>query len=97
MYEIPIDWIGEIYCGLTLGWDYYNKRCMLSIPGYIAKTLHKFQHPLSTKPQYAPHAWNHPVYGAARQYAPDEDETPKLTLATVTRVQEIVGTLLYYA
>ena len=97
LYEITIDWTGNLYCGLTLGWDYYNRRCTLSMTGYIAKALHKLQHPLPTKPQHAPHAWNCPVYGATRQYAPDEDETSKLTPVTVTRVQEIVGTLLYYA
>ena len=97
LYEITIDWTGKLYCGLTLEWDYYNRRCTLSMPGYIAKALHKFQHPLPAKPQHAPHAWNCPVYGATRQYAPGGDETPKLTPATVTRVQEIIGTILYYA
>ena len=97
MYEITIDWIGKLYCGVTLGWDYYNRQCTLIMPGYIANALHKFHHPLPIKPQHAPHIWNCTVYGATQQYAPDEDETPKLTPATVTRVLEIIGTLLYYA
>ena len=79
LYEITIDWAGKLYCGLTLDWDYHNRRCTLSMPRYIQKALHKFQHPLPTKPQHAPHSWNQPVYGATRQYATDEDESPKLT------------------
>ena len=96
-YEITIDWTGKLYCGLTLNWDYYTIRCMLSMPHYIHKSLHKFQHPLPTKPQHAPHSWNQPVYGATQQYATGEDESPKLTPPHIKRVQEIAGALLYYA
>ena len=97
LYEIPIDWTGKLYCGLMLDWDYYKRRCTLSMPRYIHKTLHKFQHPLPTKPQHALHSWNQTIYGATWQYATDEDESPKLTPPHIKKVQEIVGTLLYYA
>ena len=97
LYEITIDWTGKLYCSLTLDWDYYNRWCTLSIPRYIHKTLHKFQHPLPTKPQHAPHSWSQPVYGATQQYATDEDESPKLTPPHIKMVQEIIGNLLYYA
>ena len=97
LYEITIDWTGKLYCGLTLDWDYFNRRCTLSMPNYIVKALHKFQHQTPSKPQHAPHAWNKPIYGATRQFAPDADESPKLTPPGVKKVQEIVGTLLYYA
>ena len=35
LYEITIDWTGKLYCGLTLNWDYHNRRCTLSMPRYI--------------------------------------------------------------
>ena len=65
--------------------------------GYIKAALHKFQHPLPDKAQHAPHSWNPPSYGATRQYANDENDSPKLTPSSVKEVQMIVGTLLYYA
>ena len=64
LYEITIDWTVKLYCGLTLNWDYYNRRCTLIMPRYIHKALYKFQHPLPTKLQRTPHGWNQPVYGA---------------------------------
>jgi hypothetical protein len=67
------------------------------MPGYIKNVLHKFQHIIPKKPQHAPHPWNAPVYGATQQYADDEDSTPKLEASSTKKVQEIVGSLLYYA
>ena len=46
-YSITEDWAGELYCGITLKWDYVNRSVNLSMPGYIAAPLHKFQHPTS--------------------------------------------------
>ena len=45
LYTISVDWSGSIFYGLTLAWDYANWTVGVSIPGYIDKTLHKFQHP----------------------------------------------------
>ena len=67
------------------------------MPGYIKSALHKFQHPLPDKPQHAPHTYNQPIYGATRQYAEDDADSPKLSPSSTKKVQEIVGTLLYYA
>ena len=97
LYSITVDWTGKLYCGLTLAWDYYNRTCTLSMPGYINSALHKFQHPIPEKAQHAPHTWNQPTYGAKQQYADNEDDTPKLAPSSIKKVQEIVGTLLYYA
>ena len=32
------------------------------MPGYIAKALHKFQHPTPKRSQHAPHNWTVPDY-----------------------------------
>ena len=97
LYNITVDWTGTLYCGLTLAWDYDVRTCTLSMPGYITNALHKFQHPLPTKPQHAPHDWNKPTYGVTQQYAELGDSTPKLAPPAIKKVQEIIGTLLYYA
>jgi hypothetical protein len=50
-----------LYYSITLNWDYVNKHVDLSMPGYIKDYLHKFQHPLPKRPQYAPHNWTVPA------------------------------------
>jgi hypothetical protein len=37
------------------------------------------------------------VYGATTQYALPENNTPLLPSTQITTIQQIVGTLLYYA
>jgi hypothetical protein len=93
-YTISKDWTTSLYCGITLNWDYTNTHMDLSMPGYIKDALHKFQHPLPKRPQYAPHNWTVPVYGQHIQYAPLPDAAPPATAAEITRAQAIVGTLL---
>ena len=63
---------------VTLDWDYDDNYVDISMPGYIKKVLHKFQHKKPKKPQYAPHTWTAPVYGKQIQYAKDPDTSPLL-------------------
>jgi hypothetical protein len=97
LYKVSEDWTGGRYCGLTLEWDYENRTCDISMPGYIARALQRFSHPTPTKPQHSPHAWKKPSYGDKVQYAPDTDNSPALDAKDTKHVQEILGTLLYYA
>ena len=97
LYQISIDWKGTLYLGLTLKWDYQKRIVDISMPGYIVVALHKFQHPAPERRQDAPHAWNVPTYGAKIQYAENPDDSKRLPTKSVTFVQQIVGTLLYYA
>jgi hypothetical protein len=97
LYTVSTDWTGALYCGLTIKWDYAQRHVDISMPGYVEAAIHKFQHPTAATPEDAPHAWNKPTYGAAVQYAPDDDTADKLTAPEVTRIQQIIGTLLYYS
>jgi hypothetical protein len=92
-------WTGGLYCGITLKWNYVSKHVELSMPGYVKDALHKFQHPLPKRPQYAPHNWTIPAYGQRIQYAPlpDAAAAPPATAHEITRAQAVVGTLLYNA
>jgi hypothetical protein len=96
LYTVSSNWNGQLYCGVTLNWDYGNRTVNLSMPGYVAQALHKFQHPTPSRAQHAPHAWTRPVYGAKIQYADVPDDSALLPAADIKRVQQIVGTLLYY-
>jgi hypothetical protein len=96
-YRVSEDWTGSRYCGITIEWDYTNRTCDISMPGYIERALQRFNHPLPRRHQFAPHPWNKPNYGAKIQYATPEDVTPVVSSSDKTRIQEILGTLLFYA
>jgi hypothetical protein len=96
-YNISSDWNGGAYCGLTLDWDYKNRTVELSMPGYIKAALHKYQHAAPARPEHAPHTWNPPIYGAKTQFASEETTSPTLSDKDVNKLQQLTGTLLYYA
>jgi hypothetical protein len=97
LYTITIDWSGTLYCGITLQWDYEKRTVDLSMPGYVDKALARFQHETANRPQHSPHAWTEPVYGAATQLTALEDTSPPINAAGIKRLQEVIGTFLYYA
>jgi len=43
-YELTEDWSGDLYCGITLHWDYIARTVDISMPGYIKKLLQKYNH-----------------------------------------------------
>ena len=67
VYKISEYWDGKLYCGLKLEWGYYNREVLISMPNYVTKALHKFQHPTPKRAQYVPHKWTRPKYGATKQ------------------------------
>jgi hypothetical protein len=96
LYTCTTDWTGSLYCALALNWDYQARTCDTSMPGYIAKALTKFCHTPPTKDQHSPHAWTAPTYGAPIQLTAPTDLSPELPPTDKTKIQEIIGTLLYY-
>ena len=54
-YDISIDKTGTRYIGIQFDWDYERREVHLSMPGYVAKALKRFQHPTPSKPQNQPH------------------------------------------
>ena len=96
-YKMSIDWTAERYCGLILKWDYNKRTCDISMPGYIERALTRFRHPFPKKPQHNPAHFTQPEYGAKVQYEPEADTSEKLDTMGKKRIQEILGTLLYYA
>jgi hypothetical protein len=81
---------------MTLKWDYKNRTCDISMPGYLANVLRKFQHDTPKHPQHTPSRYVMPVYGAKSQYT-TQDETPPLTAKQCLNIQKVTGSVLYYA
>jgi hypothetical protein len=96
-YNISSDWNGGAYSGLTLDWDYKKRTVDLSMPGYIKAALHKYQDPAPARPAHAHHTWHPPIYGAKTQFVDDKTTSPALSEKDVNKLQQLTGTILYYA
>jgi hypothetical protein len=77
-YELTTDCTATVYSGMNLKWDYKNRTCDISMPGYVSNVSSKFQHDAPKHPQHTPSRYVTPVYGARTQYA-TKDLTPPLT------------------
>ena len=64
---------------------------------YIEDLLRDYNHPKPRKAQLSPYKCRPIQYGSKQQMAPDDDTSPPLDAAGITRVQRIVGRLLYFA
>lgn len=49
-YDVEEDWNGELYCGITLKWDYSQRHVDISMLGYVTKLLARFRHTPPAKP-----------------------------------------------
>jgi hypothetical protein len=91
-YELTTDWEGKEYSGMSLKWDYKNRTCDISMPGYVSNVLRKFQHDPPKYPQHTPSRYFTPVYGAKTQYA-TQDETPPLAAKQCLNIQKVTGSV----
>ena len=94
--EIDIDWTSKRFCGIHLHWDYLNRTYDLSMPGYVDHALHKFQHPTPKKPQDSPYPATVKQYGVKVQLTDPIDTSAHLPPHEIKRLQQIVGTFLFY-
>jgi hypothetical protein len=85
-----------VYSGMTLKWDYKNRTCDISMPGYVSNVLSKLQHGAPKHPQHTLSGYVTPVYSAKTQYA-TKDATPPLTAQQCLTIQKVTGSVLYYA
>jgi hypothetical protein len=95
-YELTTDWASTVYSGMTLKWDYKNRTCDISMPGYVLNVLSKFQYDSPKHPQHTLSSYVTPVYVTKNQYA-TKDETPPLTAKQCLTIQKVTGSVLYYA
>jgi hypothetical protein len=96
-HGVQFNMAGDKLAGILIQWDYPGKRCRLSMPGYIDNLLLKFKHPLPTKPRRSPYACLPISYGAKTQLTPEVATAALLDDTRKHRIQEIGGSLLYYA
>jgi hypothetical protein len=96
-YKFSEDWTSSKYIGITLDWDYRNRRFHLSMPGYITKALQHFGHERPRQLQNSPHLHVAPTYGAKVQYVEIKDPSYPLDKEGQKYIQAVTGTWLYYS
>jgi hypothetical protein len=75
-YPMTVDKDTTKYIGLTIQWDYINRKAHIYMPGYLDKAFIRFNHKKPMKIQNSPHPHIPPNYGAKTQYAAEEIESP---------------------
>ena len=64
---------------------------------YVGKQLLRYNHPHPEKPQHCPYSPNPIKYGKDNQETVPCDTSPKLDEKGKKRIQQIIGSFLYYA
>ena len=62
-YKMEENWKGQLYCGITLNWNYYEGYVEISMPNYVTKKLRKYGYKPSKRQQYFPYEPNPIRYG----------------------------------
>ncbi len=96
-YELTKDWMGDLYCGIQLDWDYNAQTLDILMPGYIKKVLQKYKHCIPSKPQHCPYSPSPKRYGAKAQEPLPVDISPKLSSEEIKELQCVIGSILHYA
>ena len=98
-YEaVSVNWKGTLYCSITLKWDYRQRTCELSMPGYVQQAVEKLKHGIKSPNKVidAPH----PYKATKKQGLPmtqPTDDAAKLSPQAIKHLQQIVGTFLFYS
>ncbi len=96
LHGVQFNMAGDKFAGISIKWDYAHIRCQISMPRYIYNLLIKFKHPHLRKPQLFPYKCLPISYGTKKQLTPKSD-TSAILDDNASQLQEIVGSLLYYA
>ncbi len=86
-YEVTEDWSSDLYCGITLHWDYSARTVNISMLGYIKKLLQKDKHKMPIKQQHCPYTPAPKQYGAEAQAPLPVDISSKLSDKDIKEIQ----------
>jgi hypothetical protein len=96
-YTLTEDWMGNLYCGITLEWDYVGCTVDILMPGYIKMKLQEYEHIMPKNLQTCPYLPEPKKFGTEAQAPLPLDSTPILDAKGIKCVQKNVGSILYYA
>ena len=95
-YKCTYDAKGDLFCGISLKWNYIRRFVDLSMPDYVKKNLVRFSRITPTHPQNSPHPFTAPTYSSKPQMA-TENDSAKLNKEEITLLQQIIGVFLFYS
>ena len=93
--DVTTDWEGKLCCGIQLDWNYKERWVDISMPTYVREMLHRFNHPMPSRPEHAPHRFTRIQHGAGPQLAEADDDSPPLDDKGINLVQQKVGSAHY--
>ena len=93
-YEVTVDDTCSKYLGMHFLHDKAKRIIRITMPGYVRKMLHQFQH-CPVTPQQSPSTYVSPMGGAKAQL-PYEDHSGALDPEALHTLQSIIGGALYY-
>jgi hypothetical protein len=96
-HGVQYNMAGNKFAGMDIEWNYAACRCCISMPDYLSTLPLKFKHPQPAKPWLSPYKCLPISYSAKLHITPDPDSSVLLDASRKCHVQEIVGSLLYYA
>jgi hypothetical protein len=96
-YKIIEDLEGDLYCVIAIKWNYAKHHVDLTMVKHVMKQLTKYGHIAPLKPQDCPYSPNPIKYGKDNQAPSPLDASPLLDETGKKRVQQIVGSFLFYA
>ena len=96
MYEMEKDYNGELYCGITLKWNYEKGYVDNSMPNYLHKKMVKYGHEKPRKPQHCPYEPAPKKYGKESNEITEEPESPRVNNEKKKYAQQVVGSFQYY-
>ena len=72
-YLITVGMEATVYIGIKLEWEYVHRTVTFSMPSYVRKAFHRFQHILRGGKYYSPHTCSPMQYGHIVQYVDSLD------------------------
>ena len=85
------------FCGMTLDWNYNMRHVDLSVPGYVHRKRTKYQHSNPKNPQHSLYQAQPIQYITKVQQPFKYDTSSPLSDKQIKRVQDIVGTFVWYS
>ena len=95
-YKLTIDETGGLYCGITLNWNYVEGCVDLSMPDYKRKLLEWYFPKKPIRPKNSPYPCAPINYGKKVQEPIQIDTEPLLESKGTKKVQQVLGSALYY-
>ena len=96
-YKMEEDWKGELYCGITIKWNYEKGYVDISMPNYVHKKLVEYSHKTPKRAQHCPYAPPPVRYGKESNLTIPEETSPPATEEEKKYIQRVLGSFLYYA